>query len=153
MHLDVAVDQEVTFELIRCGAWEPLVGRLVVFDVVGQQKHRRRFGFHDEGFGRADAAHVDGMPGELPALAMRVVVVPDLTEVEVEHIPPDPLAGVREDGRGVADERAAVEAVGGDPGADVRGDGVGSQRVDIGPVDLSARSDRCARRVEPHVEA
>src|SRR6266536_1232801 len=39
-------------------------------------------------------------------------VVPGHPEVEIEHVPADPLPGVREDRRGVANERATVETEG-----------------------------------------
>ncbi len=147
VHLDVAVDQEVTPQPVLLRVGKPPVWTLMVLDLIGQQQDGGGYRLYDKRLGGADAAYVDGVAGEVPALAVSVVVVPDLPKVQVEHIPANPLVGLRDDRRRVAHERAPVEAVGGNPGTSVFGDRVGRQGVDIGPLDLSSRRDRPGRRV------
>lgn len=110
VRLDVAVHQEIPAQRHRDGVRGPLPGVLDGRDVRGQQQHRGRLGLHHERLGRSDAAHVDLLPGEVPALSVGVEVVPPCGEVEVEHRPLDALPGMGQHGRGVAHEAAAVEA-------------------------------------------
>ncbi len=86
-------------------------GRFVVVPAPGMidAQHRRRRSLEDERLGGADASDVDGLACEAPALGVRVEVVPVHAEVEIEDVPADPLTRMRDDRRGVADERAALK--------------------------------------------
>jgi len=59
-----------------------------------------------KGFGRSYAAKIDRFPRELPALAMRMKVMPAHSEIKVEHIPPDSLTGMRQDRRAIYQQRS-----------------------------------------------
>lgn len=202
MHLDVAVDQEVTAQAVPApfrsvpAAVVVAVVRLLVAAVrivavvlvvvlvvlvvvvvvlavvvagAWVEDDRRHDGVHAERLGRADAARVDRVAGELEPLAVWVEVVPAFAEVEVEHVPADARAGVGRDDRGVADEGAAVDrhrvqrcgrrvadrvrhypAVRpGDRSADADGDVVGDEPGRRGVDDADVRRHR-AGRVDPH---
>src|SRR5262249_48427661 len=90
-----------------------LVGMLTLLDLWREQQYRWRRSLYDKGLRRADAAHVDCFVCKSPALRMRVEVVPVHAKVEVEHVPANTLSRMCNNRRRVANERAAVEAVGG----------------------------------------
>src|SRR5215469_2814153 len=110
MHLDMAVNEEVGAKIVSLCPFRSVIRMLAFLELFVQQKHRRRDRFHDKGFGRTNAAHVDRFVRKSPALPMGMEVVPIHTEVEVEDVPSDALPRMRNDRRRVADKGATVEA-------------------------------------------
>src|SRR5215472_9110335 len=117
MHQEVAA-QFVWFRVFRAMGWMLGLG-----DRMRKQDHWRRSGLDFERLCRANTAHVDSFVGEAPTLGVRMEVVPHHAEVEVEDIPADLLAGVRDDCRRITNEGPAVEAETGQSSA-VFGDGM-----------------------------
>src|SRR5262249_59117474 len=99
VHFDMTVNKEVAAKVVFLGT---LVGAVAVLKLGRQQQHRWRFGLDQKRLCRSDASHVNRLVGELPALPVGMKVVPSHPEVEIEHVPPDSLAGMRDDGWGVA---------------------------------------------------
>src|SRR6266404_4550257 len=148
VHLDMAVHQEIAPQVIFLGA---LVRLAAVFEAGREQEHWRGVGFDVERLSGSDTAHVYHLVREFPALRVRMKVVPAHAEVQIEHIPADPLPGVCNDRRSVADEGASVETERGKVGAAGLDDAVLAGAV-IGPNDLSANSHSHVRRVEGEVD-
>jgi hypothetical protein len=88
----------------------PVAVVLVASAADRQQDHGWDFGVDHERFGWPQAASVVGVPGDPEALSVRVEVVPPLAEVEIEHLPADPLTGLRHDGRGVSHKTRPLSA-------------------------------------------
>src|SRR2546430_13004457 len=78
-------------------------------------------------------------------------VVPAHPEIEIEDVPADSLASMREDGGAVANERASVVAEGGQAVATAFDDAVLAGAV-VCPSDLTTDRDRYVRRVECEVD-
>jgi hypothetical protein len=137
----MAVDEEVGAQVIGFGVLRTGLRRLCLLDLGRQQKNGRRCGLCDERLGWAQAAHVDRLSAKLPALRVRMEVVPDGAKVEVEHVPADLLASHRLDGGCIADEGATIQAEARDSGA-ILSDAV-SFHAGVDPLDSAAWAHRC----------
>ena len=152
VRFDVTVDQEVAAQLVRLGTMRAVRRLLRLLDRVRQLDHRRRDCLDHERFGRAEAAHVDGSIGEGPPLRVRVKVVPDHSEVEIENVPTDLLSRLGHDRRCVPNKGAAVQAVARQTAAILSHCVLGHVARHSGrvvPADDPSRLDRDGGRVEP----
>src|SRR3954451_14552006 len=85
-------------------------------------------------------------------LSVWMEVLPIDPKVEIEQVPPDSLAGMRDDRRSVANERSSVEADGRQVIAAEFNDAVPAGRI-VFPGDLAADSDGDIRRAEGEVDS
>ena len=75
-----------------------------------QQDDRRNHGVYDERLRGTDAPRVQHFVPDTESLAVRVEVVPQRPEVEIEDVPADPASGLGPNRRRIPDERPPVDA-------------------------------------------